>query len=71
MTLRLSCKQAAGLMVAREDRPLGLGERLALRIHLAHCRTCPHFDAQMRTLRTVLERWRSQPDGDNGAPDAG
>lgn len=56
--LRRTCKQAAALLIAREDRPLPLADRVALRLHLAACRACPVFERQLLTLRTTLGRWR-------------
>lgn len=58
LPLMRSCKEAAALMVAREDRPLALTERWALRVHLSMCRTCPAFEAQLRTMRHALREWR-------------
>jgi hypothetical protein len=58
MILRRTCKEAAALMVAREDRQLPLVERLALRLHLAACSACPLFERQMLTMRRALQRWR-------------
>lgn len=65
MDLMLSCRKATELMVAREDRPLTLGERLSLRVHLAICKSCPRFDRQMRSMRHALDTWaqyRDEPD---------
>ena len=66
MILRRTCKEAAALLVAREDRPLPTAERLALRLHLAACRTCPVFERQLLTMRNAFSRWRnySQTPGD-------
>lgn len=69
MSLRLSCKEATALLVAREDRPLELGERIGLRVHLAYCRACPRFESQMLTMRRGLQQWRLQqvaPDDEDG-----
>ncbi len=60
--LRKSCKQAAALLVAREDRPLGLGERLALRLHLLACAACPSFERQLLTMRNSMQQWRNYAD---------
>ena len=60
MMLRLSCKEAAALLVAREDRPLVLTERVALRLHLVVCDACPRFARQFDTMRRALGQWRSQ-----------
>lgn len=60
MILRRTCKEAAALMVAREDRPLPVLERVALRLHLAACRACPKFERQLLTMRSALAQWRNQ-----------
>lgn len=58
LPLMRSCKEAAALMVAREDRALGPTERWALRLHLSMCRACPNFEAQLLTMRTAMKQWR-------------
>ncbi len=64
--LRRTCKEVSALLVAREDRPLPLRERLALRLHLAMCAACPRFERQMLTMRNAMKQWRgytaSEPD---------
>jgi hypothetical protein len=62
MILRRSCKQVAALLVAREDRPLPLAERLALRLHLAACDACPRFERQLLVMRESMARWRDHAD---------
>jgi len=57
--LKRTCKQAAALLVAREDHPLPAVERAALRIHLAICDACPRFERQLLTLRNSLRQWRN------------
>lgn len=58
MMLMRTCKEAAALMVAREDRPLPPVERVALRLHLAICKACPVFERQLLTMRNAFARWR-------------
>lgn len=58
MILRRTCKEAAALLVAREDRPLPALERVALRLHLAACSACPKFERQLLTMRRALRHWR-------------
>lgn len=58
MILRRTCKEVTTLLVAREDRKLPVVERLALRLHLMACSTCPVFERQMVTMRKALDRWR-------------
>lgn len=67
MKLMRNCREATALMVAREDRALPLGDRVALRLHLLICKACPRFAAQMRLMRTAMGAWRRYADsGDDG-----
>jgi hypothetical protein len=68
MILRRTCKEAAALLVAREDRPLPAVERLALRLHLAACSACPRFARQLSVMREALARWRLE--GGENSPEA-
>jgi hypothetical protein len=56
--LRRTCRQATALLIAREDRRLSLPDRIALKLHLAVCKTCPKFENQVLTLRAAMGRWR-------------
>lgn len=58
MFLRRTCKETAALLIAREDRALSFGDRVAVRLHLAACKTCPVFERQVLTMREALARWR-------------
>lgn len=60
--LKLTCQKAAALMLAREDRALPLGERAALRLHLAICAACPPFERQLLTMRNAMKQWRAYVD---------
>jgi hypothetical protein len=51
---KLSCREATRLVSQGLDRRLGLGERVALRLHLALCDGCTHFKRQMDFLRRAL-----------------
>ena len=62
--LQRTCKEAAALMVAREDRALALSDRLALRVHLAMCKACPRFERQMLLMRNSMRQWRNYSDPD-------
>jgi hypothetical protein len=59
MILRRTCKQAAQLLIAREDRALGWGDRVALRLHLLACEACPAFERQVLTMRKAVRQWRN------------
>lgn len=58
-TLRRTCKQAAALLVAREDRALSWSDRLALGLHLLACKACPRFERQMLQMRNQIKQWRN------------
>ncbi|UUZ70161.1 zf-HC2 domain-containing protein [Polaromonas sp. P2-4] len=56
--LRRTCRQAAALLIAREDRALSLPDRVALKLHLLACKACPNFENQVLTLRAAMGKWR-------------
>jgi hypothetical protein len=57
--LRRTCREAAALLIAREDRALRLPDRIALKFHLLACDACPRFENQILTLRAAMGRWRN------------
>ena len=61
-----TCREAAALVIAREDRALNLSDRVALKLHLLACKACPRFENQVITLRVAMRRWRSDA-ADNDA----
>jgi len=52
----LSCKESTHLMSAEQDRPLDLGERLALKMHLLMCKGCANYQQQMDFIRQACTR---------------
>lgn len=54
--MNLSCKEATRLMSQSQDRDLSLGERAALKLHLALCRGCRAVSEQFEFLRRALRR---------------
>lgn len=58
MKLMMTCKEAAALMVAREDRHIALGEKVVLRLHLLACKACPKFEKQLLVMRNSMKQWR-------------
>ncbi len=67
MPFNRTCREVAALLVAREDRDLGLADRLALRVHMAICDTCPRFERQILTMRNSLQQWRNYASNDDSA----
>lgn len=57
--LRRTCREAAALLVAQEDRALPWADRIALRMHLLACKACPRFERQMLTMRNATRQWRN------------
>ena len=57
--LKRTCREVAAILVAREDRALGLADRVALRLHMTVCDTCPKFERQMLTMRNSMAQWRN------------
>ena len=57
--LRVTCKQAASLLIAREDREIALSEKVALRLHIYACKACPNFEQQISIMRKSLKLWRN------------
>jgi len=60
--LNRNCREVTALVLAGEDRALGFWERVAVRLHMAICATCPRFQRQVRLMRTALPRWRAYRD---------
>jgi hypothetical protein len=54
--MMLSCKEATQLVSQGLDRRLGLGQRVALRLHLAICDGCSNFRKQVALLREAMKR---------------
>jgi hypothetical protein len=54
-----TCKEAAALLIANEDRLISLGDRVRMRLHLMACKTCPNFERQLLTMRNAMRQWRN------------
>ena len=67
MPLNRTCIEVTALVIAREDRVLPLVERLAIRMHMAICDTCPVFERQILTMRHALRQWRNYQETDGDA----
>lgn len=60
--LRRTCRETAELLIAREDRALGMSDKVALKLHLLACKTCPKFENQILTMRAAMGMWRQHSD---------
>lgn len=50
------CREATRLQSQALDRPLGLGQRIGLRIHLVLCKWCRRYGKQIEFLRSAAHR---------------
>jgi predicted anti-sigma-YlaC factor YlaD len=57
--LQRSCREVTALVLAGEDRALGVFERWVVRAHLKVCDACPRFYRQVQLMRQALPRWRA------------
>jgi hypothetical protein len=56
---RVTCKQATALLIAQEDRQIDMSDRVALRLHIYACKTCPNFEQQLLIMRKSMKLWRN------------
>jgi hypothetical protein len=56
----LTCKETSVLLSQAQDRPLGLGERLRLKLHLLVCTGCSNFSRQLKLIRAAIRRQRDE-----------
>ena len=54
-----TCKEAAALLIANEDRLISLSDRVRVRLHVMACKTCPNFERQLLTMRNAMQQWRN------------
>ena len=69
---RPTCREVTRLVLERENRPLGLAERLRVRMHLAICLMCTRFTGQVRLMERAMAQWKAYSERDDaGGPGAG
>ncbi len=62
-----NCREVTRLILERENRRLGVVERIAVRLHLGICRMCTRFTGQVKLMNRAMDRWKSYSDpGDEG-----
>ena len=54
----LSCKEISVLLSQAQERRLGLGEWLGLKLHLMLCDGCANFRKQLDFIRAAIKRFR-------------
>lgn len=65
-----TCKEAAALLIANEDRLIRLRDRVRVRLHLMACKTCPNFERQLLTMRSAMRQWRNYASDEPPTPKA-
>lgn len=58
-----NCREVTALVLAGQDRELGLLERATVWLHMRICAGCPKFQRQVALMREALPRWRAYRDG--------
>jgi putative zinc finger protein len=48
--MMIDCREASRLISQKADRPLPLGRRIQLRLHLLICDACTNFSRQVKQL---------------------
>lgn len=69
----LSCKEVTDLASRRQDAPLSLRTRVAMRLHLLICTMCSRYVQQLDFIRRVMAayRERDEPSGIKGLSSEG
>jgi len=60
-----TCREVTRLILEGEDRRVGPLDRLAVRLHMLVCATCPRFLRQAGFMRQALGRWRNYRERDS------
>ena len=64
-----NCREVTRLVLARENRPLTLVERFAVRLHLGICLMCTRFTGQVQLMNRAMAQWKHYAENDE--PDDG
>lgn len=70
----LNCEEVTLLCSNELERPLRLGERTALQLHLMMCSGCANYRQQMQSLRQVMQAYadgrapQSAPEAEDDGP---
>jgi hypothetical protein len=57
MKLLTTCKEVSELLSQAQDRPLGMGEKFGLKLHLLMCDGCRNFGKQLDFIRGAMKRY--------------
>jgi hypothetical protein len=59
-----NCREVTRLLLERENRPLTLVERIAVRFHLRICLMCTRFTGQVALMNRAMAQWRRYAERD-------
>ena len=63
-----NCREVTRLVLERENRPLTVTERVAVRFHLGICLMCSRFTGQVQLMNRAMAQWKNYAEHDG--PDA-
>lgn len=73
-----NCREVTRLILQREERRLGMVERVAVRLHLGICLMCTRFSGQVRLMSRAMAQWKAPAEANDsdeapadGRPPAG
>ena len=59
-----NCREVTRLVLERENRPLTLVERIAVRFHLRICLMCTRFTGQVQLMNRAMAQWKHYTEND-------
>jgi len=59
-----NCREVTRLVLARENRPLTLVERFAVRFYLSICLMCTRFTGQVKLMNRAMAQWKRYAEHD-------
>ena len=62
--LHRNCREVTRLVLERENRPLTLVERIAVRFHLRICLMCTRFTGQVQLMNRAMTQWKHYAEND-------
>lgn len=64
----LNCHEATRLLSEAQERPLKIGEKLSLKMHVMLCSGCRNFGRHMGVLRRIARVYAKSADEETAAP---
>lgn len=61
----MNCKQATELASRQKEAPLGLGQKINLKVHLLMCKHCQNFDKNIEQLSNAMQNFLHDQNGQN------